>query len=106
MHAMNQTISRVHVELHARWRAIFTALNAGGDLPPAQRLRTEGLMEAIALAEELTPEKLQGQMDAIYCEIFGHNLEEEFGPQWQEFFPFPQIPAMSKRAPVYPSTPE
>lgn len=103
---MNQPASRVYVELLVRWRAIFTALNCGSDLPPAQRLRTEGLMEAVAMIDELTPEKLQQQMDTIYREVFGRNLEQDFGSQWQDFFPFPQIPAMGKRAPVYPSTPE
>ena len=103
---MNQAIAKVHAELHARWRAMFTALNAGDDVPPSQRLRAEGLMEALTLVGELSPEMLQEQMDAAYHEVYGRPLEEDFGPRWQDFFPFPQIPAMSKRAPVYPSTAE
>ena len=31
-------------------------------------------------------------------------IGEAFGADWEAFFPFPQIPAMARRAPVYPST--
>ena len=36
----------------------------------------------------------------------GDDIAADFGDNWQDFYPFPQIPAMGKRAPVYPSTPE
>ena len=41
-------------ELEKRWRGMFVALAGGGDLPPAKRLRAEGLMEAAVLAGEAT----------------------------------------------------
>jgi hypothetical protein len=96
--------AEVHSEIHTRWRQMFTTLLAGSDLPPTQRLRTEGLMEAITLLGALAPERVQEQMDTVYREVFGRSLAEDFGVQWRDFFPFPQIPAMSARAPVYPST--
>jgi hypothetical protein len=65
-------------ELERRWHGIFSTLHSGGEVPPAQRLRTEGLMEAIVLLGIASPENVQ---DA-----------------------FPQIPGFGQRAPVYPST--
>ncbi|MEH6582724.1 MAG: hypothetical protein V7754_12365 [Halioglobus sp.] len=93
-------------EVNSRWRQMFTALAAGDDVPPSQRLRTEGLMEALVLIGEMTPEALQSAMDSVYAESFESPLADKLGSQWQEFFPFPQIPAMGRRAPVYPSAPE
>ena len=43
-------------------------------------------------------------MARCYEEIAGTSLVEEFGADWSDFFAFPQIPAMARRAPVYPST--
>ena len=34
----------------------------------------------------------------------GHTFGESLGEDWREVFPFPQVPAMAHRAPVYPST--
>jgi hypothetical protein len=93
-------------EVNSRWRQMFTALAAGDDVPPSRRLRTEGLMEALVLTGEMTPETLQRAMDSVYTEVFGVGLSDEFGIGWQDFFPFPQILAMGRRAPVYPSAPE
>ena len=99
-------MSPLLTEVISRWQQMFAALVAGDDLPPGQRLRTEGLMEAVILLGELTPDKLQQQMDKAYREAFGRSLSEEYGGQWQDFYLFPQIPAMARRAPVYPSTTE
>jgi hypothetical protein len=85
---------------------MFAALAQGDDVPPAQRLRTEGMMEAAALLGIATPAELIASMDICYRAANGRGLDEDFGDDWQEFFPFPQIPAMAKRAPVYPSTPD
>ena len=98
-------MSELHAEVHARWRQMFTALAAGSDVPPSLRLRTEGLMEALALLGEVEPDVLQQQMDEVYSEVIGQSLAEDFGGRWQDFYPFPQIPAMGRRAPVFPSTP-
>lgn len=99
-------MSPLLAEIQQRWRSMFSALAAGNDLPPAQRLRTEGLMEAVVLNGELTAPLVLADMDTAYREIYGRTLADDFGLDWQDFYPFPQIPALAKRAPVYPSTPE
>lgn len=91
-------------ELSRRWQAMFAALAQGQDVPPAQRLRTEGMMEAAVLLGNGTAQELLEAMDACYLAAFGRTLAVDFGQDWQDFYPFPQIPAMAKRAPVYPST--
>ena len=35
---------------------------------------------------------------------FGRGLSVDFGERWRELAPFPENPAVAKRAPVYPST--
>ena len=91
-------------ELHGRWQAMFTALAAGEDVPPARRLRAEGMMEAALLLGLASADELLRAMDACYLAAYGRAIAEDFGADWQDFYPFPQIPAMGKRAPVYPST--
>jgi hypothetical protein len=97
-------VSPLLVEVHARWRKIFTVLHAGSDLSPALQLRTEGLMEAVVLTREATAEELGHQMAQVYAEVYGQPIADFFAPDWQLFYPFPQIPAAARRAPVYPST--
>lgn len=94
----------LQTELEQRWQRMFAALAGGDDVSPGQRLRTEGMMEAAALLGITTPAVLLESMERCYLAAFGRSIEEEFGADWQEFFPFPQIPAMARRAPVYPST--
>ena len=94
----------LETELEQRWQRMFTDLASGDDVPPGQRLRTEGMMEAAALLGIATPASLIESMDRCYRAAFGRGIDDEFGADWQEFFPFPQIPAMAQRAPVYPST--
>jgi hypothetical protein len=91
-------------ELEQRWQNMFAALAGGDDVPPSQRLRAEGMMEAAVLLGIATPAALLVSMDRCYRAAFGRGIYDEFGVDWQEFFPFPQIPAMAQRAPVYPST--
>ena len=98
------TMQRLTAELETRWRQMFTALAAGGDLPPGTRLRAEGLMEAVLLVGEATAAEVDTAMDACYREAFGRALAEDFGADWRDFHPYPQIPAMARRAPVFPST--
>jgi hypothetical protein len=93
-------------ELETRWRKMFSALAAGDDLPPGARLRAEGLMEAVVLAGEVGEAAVDAAMGACYREAFGRGLAEEFGADWRDFYPFPQIPAVARRAPVFPSTPD
>ncbi|MEM9255670.1 MAG: hypothetical protein AAGA91_09485 [Pseudomonadota bacterium] len=99
MHALTQEMDR-------RWGRMFQQLVDGLDLPPTQRLRGEGLMEAAVLLDIHSPEQIDDAMEAVYKRIVGHGFAAEFGAEWRRLFPFPQIPAMARRAPVYPSTPE
>lgn len=94
----------LQTELEHRWRKMFSTLAAGDDVSPTQRLRAEGLMEAAVLAGTAAPDTLVAAMAQCYRTAFGHDLSDDFGEDWQGFFPFPQIPAMARRAPVFPST--
>jgi hypothetical protein len=87
-------------ELERRWHGIFSTLHSGGEVPPAQRLRTEGLMEAIVLLGIASPENVQDALERCYADCYGEPLRGD----WRELFPFPQIPGFGQRAPVYPST--
>lgn len=91
-------------EIENRWQEMFLQLAGGADVPPAARLRTEGLMEAAVLLEQVDEAQLLGAMDRCYRAAFGTGIAGDFGEDWREFYPFPQIPAMGRRAPVYPST--
>jgi len=97
-------MSKLLNELEGRWKQMFTALAAGDDVPPSLRLRAEGLMEAALLTGQASAEKIDAGMDDCYRQAFGQSLAEDFGDDWRGFYPFPQIPAMGRRAPVYPST--
>ena len=96
----------LEIELELRWRAMFVALANGDDVPPSQRLRAEGLMEAAVLIGTATVDELLQSMNHCYRGAFDQDIAAAFGDDWQELFPFPQIPAMARRAPVYPSTPD
>lgn len=94
----------VLTELERRWKAMFGQLEAGLDVPPGERLRAEGLMEALAILDPGAESRLQAAMDVAYREVCGRDLAEDFGEDWEVFYPFPQIPVAMQRAPVYPST--
>ena len=91
-------------ELRQRWTAMFAALAAGDDVPLSLRLRAEGMMEAVFMSGQATIEELDRAMDECYRGAFQRAIAGDFGADWREFYPFPQIPAVGKRAPVYPST--
>ena len=91
-------------EIHSRWDAIFCALLDGDDVAPAQLLRTEGMMEAAVLAGVAEEAEVLAALQERYHAACGRSLEDEFGTQWSVLFPFPQLPAFARRAPVYPST--
>ena len=90
--------------LRQRWLYAFSLLNAGEDWPPGCRMRTEGMMEALVLLQPDSRELQISAMDECYRQIFDCGLDDALGKDWQQFYPFPQIPAMMRRAPVYPST--
>lgn len=94
----------LQTEIEQRWRTMFAALAAGDDVAPSQRLRAEGMMESAVLIGIATPEALRDAMERSYQSAYGRSISDDFGADWQAFFPFPQIPAMAVRAPVYPST--
>ena len=73
-------------------------------MPPTLRLRAEGMMEAVVLLGLASREELVEAMDRCYRVAFGRDMVEDFDQDWREFYPFPQIPAVGRRAPVYPST--
>jgi hypothetical protein len=91
-------------ELDKRWTRMFGALARGDDVPPSMRLRAEGMMESVILLGNVSMAEVDGAMDRNYLEAFHRSLVEDFGIDWREFYPFPQIPALGQRAPVYPST--
>jgi len=91
-------------ELEKRWRAMFADLAGGDDVAPGRRLRAEGMMEAAVLLQLAPEEELDRALGRCFRAAFGHGLDAEFGADWREFYPFPQIPAVGRRAPVYPST--
>ncbi len=91
-------------EVTSRWDALFRQLAAGDDAPPSQRLRLEGLMEALVITGECSQDDVQAAMDRSYREAFGQNLSAALGSDWRHVHPFPQIPAFMRRAPVVPST--
>lgn len=93
-------------ELHRRWLALFEALADGEGLTPGHRLRTEGMMEAAVLCEGVEEAALTRAMDACFLQATGQTLADVFGADWRGFYPFPQIPVVTERAPVYPSTKE
>lgn len=101
---MDYAMQTVADELNQRWLLMFEALARGEDLPPGVRLRTEGLMEALVLSGVASEAELQATMDARHVEVFGDSIAAIFGDDWRVLFPFPQIPAVARRAPVYPST--
>lgn len=91
-------------ELYQRWQQMFAALARGEDLPPGRRLRAEGMAEAAVLAGLAAEDELDALMDDCYQAAFGRRLADDFGEQWRAFAPFPENPAVARRAPVYPST--
>jgi len=97
-------MSALMEEVTRRWEVLFRQLADGDDAPPSQRLRLEGLMEALVITGEATPHGLQEAMDAAYRGVTGNGFAAALGDGWAEHYPFPQIPAYMQRAPVYPST--
>ena len=92
------------VEVERRWKQLFQRLHDGDDAPPALRLRAEGLMEALVLLDPGSEARVQAAMDVAYQQVYGRTLAADFGEHWADCYPFPQIPAMQRRAPVHPST--
>lgn len=90
--------------IRSRCQAMFAALADGADVAPSLRLRTEGLMEAAVLAGVADESQIDSLLADCYHTAFDRRIEDDFGAHWREFYPFPQLPAVGRRAPVYPST--
>ncbi len=91
-------------ELKTRFERMFAALAGGADVAPSLRLRAEGLMEGAVLAGLADEASIDTLLSDCYHAAFDRGLDEDFGPDWRSFHPFPQVPAVGRRAPVYPST--
>ena len=91
-------------EIQNRWREIFLSLQRGDDVSPSKRLRTEGLMEAANLIGFWQEEDQYIEMQQIYREVSGEDIDNLLGFEWRSLHLFPEIPAYTKRAPVFPST--
>ena len=94
----------IREELEARWQAMLERAVAGDDLPPALRLRAEGLMEALALTGAAEPAALSAAMAEAWERAVGEPLAATLGEDWETVHPFPAIPFYQARAPVVPST--
>jgi hypothetical protein len=90
--------------IRSRLEEMFAALAGGADVAPSMRLRTEGLMEAAVLAGVADENQIDTLLADCYHAAFDRRVEEDFGAHWRAFYPFPQVPAVGRRAPVYPST--
>ena len=88
---------KVHAQISSRLLDIFSAYQRGDDVPPAQLFHTEGFVEACCVMGVITREEAFQIMAAVYTQVFNEPLVNS---SEQEF----QIPALMKRAPVYPST--
>jgi hypothetical protein len=91
-------------ELERRWQQMLERAVAGDDLPPALRLRAEGLMEALVLTGAEEPATLSAAMADAWQEALGEPLAATLGEDWESVHPFPAIPFYQARAPVVPST--
>ena len=92
--------------LELRWHEIFTRLEAGDVVPPTLQLRAEGIMEAAVASGQATEFELLERMDCVHRKLRGISIAGQVGEDWRQLYPFPQIPAVARRAPVYPSTPD
>ena len=90
--------------LELRWREIFSRLEVGDVVPPTLQLRAEGIMEAAVAAGQASESVLLDAMEDVHRQVRGVSIARQLGEDWPQLYPFPQIPAVANRAPVYPST--
>ncbi|WOJ93052.1 hypothetical protein R0135_14875 [Congregibacter variabilis] len=97
-------MSLLESEIRQRLTRQFHLLAQGDDAPPGPRYRLEGLMEAAVISGEIKKEALQALIENLHQDIFAQTIEARLGEDWEQWHPFPQIPAFALRAPVSPST--
>ena len=83
--------------IKSRLDNIFTAYVQGRDVAPAERFRTEGMMEAICVLKLCSEDEARELLQVCWRKHFEQDLPET--PENAL-----RIPVMMKRAPVYPST--
>lgn len=98
--------SRLDDEVAKRWQDMLRAVEAGEDIPPGERWRTEGLMQALVLLGARGSDELQQAMADAYREASGRSLESDLGAGWRTHFPFPEIPFFMQRALVHRGKPD
>lgn len=86
--------------VEARLTALFERLKAGDDAPPGQRLRLEGLLEAVVYRAELSEDAADELIDTVHRRVFGEGLADRLGDDWRAAHPFPELPVFARRAPV------
>jgi len=82
----------------------FQLISQNRDVPPGERWRLEGLLEAAALVGDADESALRALFVSLHEEVLGETVESRLGEYWERWHPFPQIPAYMSRAPVSPST--
>ena len=96
-------MSELLVEIEARLVGALERLAAGDDLPPALRLRLEGLCEAAVLVGAADTSHIDALLEAKTSDLRGVDLRELLGEDWRAMHPFPELPLFMDRAPVSPS---
>ena len=92
------------LEMSRRLQQMYQALHEGDDMAPSMLLRVEGLMEAAVLTKIADQQSLDDLLDQCHYSVCQRTLAQDYGADWRRFYPFPQIPFMAQRAPVYPSS--
>lgn len=101
---MSDTTTALIALIDQRLSDIITRLHDGGDCPPAQQLRLEGLCEAAVLIGALSPAELYQRFEQQYLAITGRAVEASYGDHWRSFYSFPTLPLFAEPAPVYPTS--
>ena len=65
-----------HLALQQQLSAIFSALKQGRDVPPAQRYRCEGYMQAALQLAAITEDELLLLQQQSYREVYGEDADE------------------------------
>lgn len=91
------------MEIETRLVEALERLAAGDDLPPAMRLRLEGLCEAAVLVGAADTRQIDALLETKARDLRGVDLRELLGPDWRAMHPFPELPIFMDRAPVSPS---
>jgi hypothetical protein len=97
-------MSKLLEEIEARLTTAMTRVASGDDLPPGQRFRLEGLMEAAVLTDAASESRLREMVERVHSGCFGLALVQRLWDGWEETHPFPSLPLYTERAPVSPST--